>query len=123
MSTIERRLLKFIAERIESMLRRPSVWGSNLSVEDQVLQLIEIRRLILVPANDGGGTRGLMQRYVHFIGTQIPNATPQPLSVQLERLGRSAEFSMMLKTFADHELAVAKRLAPSRPDLQPIEFN
>lgn len=49
MSPGERRVLEFIASRLESMLRRPAVWGALLSVEERILQLLELRRVLLVP--------------------------------------------------------------------------
>lgn len=125
MSPSERKLFDFIAARLESMFRRPAVWGTNESVEEQVLQLLEIRRLLLDPACPATGTRSLMQRYVRFIATVIPDATPQSLAIQLARHGREAEFTIIMKQFADLEQAAAMaRVRPApRAKHQPIEFN
>jgi hypothetical protein len=50
MNPAENRLPTFVASRLESMLRRPAIWGSLLSVKEQILQLLEIRRELLVPS-------------------------------------------------------------------------
>jgi hypothetical protein len=45
MTPLGSRLLCFIDERLQHMLDAPEMWGSNESVEFQLLQLLEIRLL------------------------------------------------------------------------------
>src|SRR5579883_2381352 len=105
MTVRERKLFDFIAARLESMLRKPSAWGTAASIEDQVLQLLEIRRLLLQnPASPMEDTHQLMRRYVRFLGEALPGATAEPLAVQLERSGRIGELPTILKRFIDREL-------------------
>jgi hypothetical protein len=105
MSPGERRILEFIASRLESMLRRPAVWGAPLSVEERILQLLELRRVLLVPSASAQDTQQLMRTYVQFIARELDGATAEPLAIQLERRGRAAELSSFLARFVDSELA------------------
>ena len=105
MSPGERRLLEFVDSRLESMLRRPAVWGSLLSVEERILQLLELRRVLLVPSVSASDTQRLMRTYVQFIARSLDHATAEPLAIQLERRGRAAEFTSLMAKFVDSELA------------------
>ena len=105
MSPGEQRLIEYIASRLESMLRRPAVWGSNLAIEQRVLQLLEMRWLVLDPAARVEDSRRVVERFVAFIGEAIPNGTNQPLAVQLEQTGRQDEFTHVLGRFVEQELA------------------
>ena len=120
MSPGERRVLEFIASRLESMLRRPAVWGSLLSVEERILQLLELRRVLLVPSASANDTQRLMRTYTQFIAGALDNATAEPLAIQLERRGKSAEFATFMSKFIDAERAafvVDERGGPSEDDL------
>ncbi len=105
MSPTESRLLEFVASRLESLLRQPAAWGSKLSIEEQVLQLLELRRVLLVPSLTANDTHRLMRAYTRFITTTLEAATAEPLAIQLERLGRGAELTGLLAKFIDLELA------------------
>ena len=103
----ERRILEFISSRIESMLRRPSVWGSLLSVEERLLQLLELRRVLLVPTASAGDTQRLMKTYLRFIAAVLDDATAEPLAIQLERRGSE------LATFLVEERGEAEASDPA----------
>lgn len=105
MSPGESRLLEFVAIRLESMLRRPAVWGSLQSVEERILQLLELRRVLLVPSASVNDTRRFMQTYSKFVMRALDGATAEPLAVQLERRGRSAELTTLMAKFVESELA------------------
>jgi hypothetical protein len=105
MSPGEQRILEFISSRLESMLRRPAVWGSLLSVEERILQLLELRRVLLVPSESTNGTQRLVRTYTQFIARTLDNATAEPLAIQLERRGRSGEFASVMARFIETELA------------------
>jgi hypothetical protein len=105
MSPGENRLLEFMAVRLEIMLRRPAVWGSLQSVEERILQLLELRRVLLVPSASVNDTRRLMQTYSKFVARALDGATAEPLAIQLERRGRSAEFATLMAKFVESELA------------------
>lgn len=105
MSPAEERLLAFVASRLESMLRRPAVWGSLLSIEERVLQLLELRRILLVPSCSANDTHKLLKTYSRFIAETLDNATVEPLACQLENRGRSDEFAALMGKFVERELA------------------
>ncbi len=114
MSPGELRILEFIETRLDSLVYRPSLWGSLHSVEDQVLQLLELRRVLVDPRLGARDTGRLMQDYVAFIATLFPEPTPEPLAAQLEALGRTDEFAALLGGFVADEL-VAHVAGASEP--------
>lgn len=105
MSPAEDRLLAFVASRLESMLRRPAIWGSLLSVEERILQLLELRRVLLVPSLSANDTHHLLRSYSQFISETLDDATVEPLASQLEQRGRANEFAALMGKFVERELA------------------
>jgi hypothetical protein len=105
MSPAEDRLLTFITSRLESMLRQPAVWGSLLSVEERILQLLEIRRVLLVPSLTANDTHQLLRSYSRFISEALVDATVEPLAVQLEQRGRIVDFPVLMGKFIEHEFS------------------
>lgn len=83
----------FIDSRIESMLTRPEIWGPNIAVESCLLLLLELRDKL------DGVERSRSKDLGQFISDELPNATPEPLAVQLDKLGRSHEFAGMMRRF------------------------
>jgi hypothetical protein len=105
MTPREETLLDFIALRLESMLRRPAIWGSDAAVESVVLQLLEMRRLLLDPASrPSNNTSGMMRRYAAFLSRELVDATAEPLAVQLERQDRSSDLGVILGRFVEEDL-------------------
>lgn len=105
MSPAEDRLLAFVESRLESMLRRPAIWGSLLSVEERILQLLELRRVLLVPTSSVNDTHQLLRSYSRFISETLDDATVEPLATQLEQRGRADEFAALMGKFVERELA------------------
>jgi hypothetical protein len=101
----ERRLLEFLGGRLEAMLHRPDQWGPPLVVEQLVLQLLEMRALVLDPAAAVNQKHRIIRSFVRFMKESVPDATPEPLAVQLERQGRGAELANILRKFVDRELS------------------
>lgn len=114
MSPEERRLLQFIDARIESILHRPTAWGSLESVEDQILQLLELRHFVLDPRKDpqtnAPDTRPLMCRYTRYISRVLPKSTAEPLSSQLTARGRTEEFSALMRQFVQSDTGKSNSL-------------
>jgi hypothetical protein len=106
MNLLQRTLLEFIDERIDSLLRVPAMWGSDESVELQLLQLLELRLLTLSPSLKDEVAR-VQQDYVRYVREKFPGEPPEPLSALLARHQRSADLSGMLREFveAEHERA------------------
>jgi hypothetical protein len=123
MSPAEDRLLSFVASRLESMLRRPAVWGSLLSVEERIVQLLELRRVLLVPTLSANDTHQLLRSYSRFISETLDDATVEPLASQLERRGRTDEFTIIMNKFVERELAefLVDTILPEEPALERVE--
>lgn len=115
MSPAEERLLSFVDKRLESMLCRSAIWGSLLSVEDQILQLLEVRCMLLIPSFSADDTHKLLRAYSRFIAENLEDATVEPLATQLEQRGLTGDFPALMKKFADSVVAAAKsELATAR---------
>lgn len=103
MTSLGSRLLCFIDERLQHMLDAPEMWGSNESVELQILQLLEIRLLAV-----GAPTRPLHGRevqldYERFLAERFPGAPPITLSALLGSQ-RQGELSPLLAEFVAAQL-------------------
>lgn len=126
MSATVAELEKFIDVRLASIFRRPSAWGSDEVVEQLVLQLLEMRRVVRDPsARASANTHLIMSAYDAFIAARLPSRTPDPLAVQLARSGRRDDLIPMLSEFAAEQqrelasLPVAGAAAPT-PFLFPL---
>ena len=98
MTSLRSRLLCFIDERLQHMLDAPEMWGSNESVELQILQLLEVRLLVV-----GASTRPLHGRdvqldYERFLAERFPGAPPITLSALLGSQ-RQGDFTTLLAEF------------------------
>lgn len=82
MTALASRLLDFVDERLDHMLEAPSMWGSGESVELQILQLLELRALILEPAHTASW-RAVQPEYERFLATRFPGAPPTTLAALL----------------------------------------
>ena len=105
MSPGERRMMSFITTRLASVLSRPATWGPNLVIEHQVLQLLEIRRVLLETDSLINHRHRLMRAFVGFIAKALPDATAEPLAVQLAARGQAEQFCAILKQFVDEQTA------------------
>lgn len=100
MSSLRQALLVFVDERIQRMLARPAAWGSEESVELQVLQLIEVRALAMHPDIEPQRLFKLLQRaYERFIEDNIEGSGPDPLATILQNHNRLTEFGPLLNKF------------------------
>jgi hypothetical protein len=48
-SALRDRLRAFVDHRLQSLMTTPEIWGAPESVELQVLQILQVRALVLVP--------------------------------------------------------------------------
>src|ERR1043165_10108661 len=85
MTSVESNLIGFIDDRLSHMLEAPGLWGSSESVELQVLQLLEIRSLVLGPPGIQSHWRHVQTDYERFIAEQFPGAPPTTLTALLEQ--------------------------------------
>jgi hypothetical protein len=98
-------VVKFVDDRIDSMLRRPDAWGPPLAVELQVLVLIEVREAALGSVSSD---YLVTQAFHDFVVSRLGDAaTAESLSEQLARLGRADEFPAIMGEFV-----AARRRSP-----------
>jgi hypothetical protein len=105
MTSVEGRLLRYIDERLMDMIQAPEMWGANESVELQIIQLLEVRYLVLNPLAQGTRSRQVFHAYVGFLAARFPDDPPEPLSALLARYGREPEFAALLGNFVQAQIA------------------
>jgi hypothetical protein len=76
-------LLRFIDDRLDHMLEAPEMWGADESVELQILQLLEIRLLIMAPPRSQDGWRQVQHDYERFLDEHFPGSPPTTLTARL----------------------------------------
>lgn len=98
-------LQSFIDERIDHMLEAPEMWGADESVELQLLQLLELRVLVVGTARDAQAWRSVQVDYEHFLGQRLPDTPPMTLTARLGAERRSELFGL-LGTFVGEQRKV-----------------
>lgn len=79
--------------------------GAHLSIEEGVLQLLEIRRVLLLPSCKDSVTHQMMRAYSRFVRRHLHDASAEPLALQLDARGRSEEFIPLLREFVENDQA------------------
>lgn len=91
----------FVLQRIRAMLAQPDGWGPPLSVELQLLTLVETLHALDGATNDR--IQGVTRRFAGFISEQVPGP-PLPLAQRLELEDEaSARFVQILAQFVRAE--------------------
>jgi hypothetical protein len=83
MTWVVSKLIDFIDERLNHMIEAPGMWGSSESVELQILQLLEIRSLVLGAPDAQSHWHQVQTDYERFIAVHFPGAPPTTLTVLL----------------------------------------
>ena len=107
MTWLVAKLIDFIDERLNHMIEAPSMWGSNESVELQILQLLEIRSLVLGAPDAQSHWHHVQTDYEHFIAAHFPGAPPTTLTALLDR--EPGKLIRLLTEFVSEQ----RRLQPS----------
>lgn len=110
MISLESTLLDFIDDRLDHMLEAPEMWGSYESVELQILQLLEVRSLVVAPALEPSSWQQVQAAYERLIAARFPGAAPTTLSTLLDQ--RVDEMMPLLSEFVADQ-----RCLPSPEDL------
>jgi hypothetical protein len=113
MSSFVSKLLDFIDERLSHMLDAPEMWGSGESVELQILQLLELRVLVLEPTGKPSQWRLVQADYERFLATKFPSSPPTTLSALLGD-GREDELPVLLRQFVEAQQQVFVRVNEER---------
>ena len=85
MTWVVSKLIDFIDERLDHMIEAPGMWGSSESVELQILQLLEIRSLVLGAPDAQSHWHHVQTDYERFIAVHFPGAPPTTLTVLLDQ--------------------------------------
>jgi hypothetical protein len=113
MSSLRHRLIAFLEERVQLMLRQPRMWGGTEALELQLLQLLEVRSLI---AHDQGDAEANFQRlqglYHRFVAGRAEFRGPALMSEHF--LERPEEFVRLFEQF----LGTWRH---AQPDANPFE--
>lgn len=98
MTSLRETLLHFIDDRMEHLLSRPGMWGPDIAVELQFLQLAEIHSTILhSQTRSEERFERLRNAYFRFLRNRIPDAGPLLLSGLVA--GDSDKLTTMLREF------------------------
>lgn len=120
MTTTESRLLCFVDERLDHMLDAPQMWGASESVELQILQLLEMRVVIVEPSTDPPPWQSVQIDYERFITEHLPNARPATLSALLGN--REGDLISLLRQFvAEQRVAHASADVLARRNADEIK--
>jgi hypothetical protein len=101
MSALQTTILAYIDEQIQAILSAPEMWGSDESVEMQVLQLLEFRSVTLRPELEKRNPRTVLDEYHGFLKKTFPGAPSYPLFGLVKEYGREREFISLLRGFSD----------------------
>jgi hypothetical protein len=126
MSSLRDTIVQYIDEQLDTMARRPEMWGPPHCVELQVLQLLEFRSVTLRPEMEQVNPRAVIDAYRQFLTRRFPGAPPFPLAILLERNHRAIELMPILgefrtalvremmpeSEFAAHDLVLRLRMRP-----------
>ena len=66
-----------------------------------MLQLLEVRRVLLQPSCRDSVTHQVMRAYSRFVRERLDQASAEPLALQLEDRGRPGEFIPLLREFVE----------------------
>lgn len=104
-SALRDRIRAFVDHRLQSLVTTPEIWGSPESVELQVLQILQVRALVLAPGQgdrDPGATR---EHYIAFLRARFPDAPPMPLAQHVAADASLERFAEILRQFIEQERA------------------
>jgi hypothetical protein len=101
MSTLQATLIAYIDDQLRAILSAPEMWGSEESVEMQVLQLLEFRSVTLRPELEKREPRTVLNEYHCFLKEMFPGAPPYPLFGLVKEYDREDEFITLLKGFSE----------------------
>jgi hypothetical protein len=95
--------LAWLDERLEGMLLRPRMWGSNLAVELQVLLLLEMRSLVVDRERENRDPGRVMDAYDAW-RTRARLGGNCPLASRFaDDKGGSARFTEALRGFVEEQ--------------------
>lgn len=103
MTTLKDTIIDHVDDKIQAMFDAPAMWGSDESVELQVLQLLEFRSIAVRPEFEKLHPRHILDSYQRFLRKKFPGAPPNPLYCLVEDYNRKSEFIRLLREFCDEQ--------------------
>jgi hypothetical protein len=99
MTGLAETIIRYIDRRLDAMLRAPAMWGSDESVELQVLQLLELRALTVRPQDELQHPRATLDAYVAFLRRKFPKDPCTNLASLLEQTQKQEDLPRILSEF------------------------
>lgn len=99
MISLQSTILGYIDEQLDAMQKHPRMWGPDLCVELQYLQLLEFRSVTLRPELERTNPRAVLEAFSEFLARRFPGSPPVPLSSLLARERREGELMIVLGEF------------------------
>lgn len=115
-----RKLIAAIDERLVAMVRRPALYGPDIAVELQVVQLLAVRAAALRDEPGPLGTFRPGDALVAFNRRHFPDAPPVTLSDLLAARGESHRLGELLGDFCREVIHMLDSEAASRSDPVPL---
>ncbi|AKT37740.1 hypothetical protein [Chondromyces crocatus] len=129
-------IVRYVDEQLDAIEKHPRMWGPDLCVELQYLQLLEFRAIALRPAHELSNPRAVLDAFTRFLASEFSGAPPVPLSALLAKEHREGELAKLLRAFREqltsdmvaesvpppsgiHPTAVAER-RQALPEQQPL---
>lgn len=92
-------VLQYIDGQLDSLARRPGMWGPALAIELQALLLLEFRSVMLRPGFDAENPRAVRDALASFVAEKFPDGAGVPLARALATAGREHELPVLLAEF------------------------
>lgn len=99
MRALQERILKFIDDQLDAISKQPAMWGPDIAVELQILQLLELRSVVLRPALEASNPRAVLDAYEEFLARKFPETSPIALASILTRTERANELTTIMGDF------------------------
>jgi hypothetical protein len=99
MNSLQQRILEFIDEQLDAINKRPGMWGPDIAVELQILQLLEFRSVVLRPALEASNPRAVLDAYEEFLTQKFPGAPPVPLASLVTTANKAGQLTTILEEF------------------------
>lgn len=115
MIPLQSTILQYIEDQLDAMEKRPHMWGPDLCIELQYLQLLEFRSITLRPELERTNPRAVLEAFSDFLARRFPGTAPVPLSCLLPRERPERELMNILGEFR-RELVT--QMAPEEAPVQ-----
>ncbi|MES3035954.1 MAG: hypothetical protein V4813_18265 [Gemmatimonadota bacterium] len=117
MRPIRARLLRYIDEQLDGMIRYPLMWGPGIAVERQILLLLEFRSVVLRPQLETDHPRTVLDAYEAFLEERFPDSPPVPAVSRIGKDPGAERLATELGLFRLRAVAEMKAGEENEPDV------